>query len=132
MYGISITVDVDVVAEMENSIVASCIAYGSPAPLISWSLLPQFSSTLPTELHTSNATVLTDTPASAVHSRQLVDERGVGVVYSSLLLCPAHLGLLVTSLISCTATNGVSGGNSTSVSFLVNVTGTTLYPTAVQ
>ena len=105
---------------MGQSIVASCIAYGSPAPVISWSLVPQSLS----EGDPTNATELVPTTDGSVHTRQLV-ERGVGMVISSLLLCPSHQGLLTSSLISCTASNGVGGGNSTSHSLLVNVTGTT-------
>ena len=125
MCGISVAVDVDIVAEKGNSIVATCIAYGNPAPVISWSLLPRFSGTLSTA---TSATEVTNTTDSTVYTRQLVDDdSGVGMVYSSLLLCPANQGLLVSSLISCTASNGVSSGNTTnSHSFLINVTGKAL------
>ncbi|CAI8042994.1 Hemicentin-1, partial [Geodia barretti] len=117
-------VDVDIVAEKGNSIVAACIAYGNPAPVISWSLLPRFSGTLSTEPDSTSATEVINTTDSTVYTRQLVDDdSGVGMVYSSLLLCPAHQGLLVSSLVSCTASNGVSSGNTTnSHSFLINVT----------
>ena len=125
IYGISVAVDVDIVAEKGNSIVAACIAYGNPAPVISWSLLPRFSGTLSTEPDSTSATEVINTTDSTVYTRQLVDDdSGVGMVYSSLLLCPAHQGLLVSSLVSCTASNGVSSGNTTnSHSFLINVTG---------
>ena len=94
---------------------ASCIAYGSPAPEISWSL------------HQSNTTIQTigsNMSDSSVHTRQFV-RNGVGIVYSSLLLCPSHSGTLTTSQVSCSAANGVDGGNMTSHSFLINVTGRT-------
>ncbi len=114
-----VAVDVDIVAEAGESIVASCIAIGSPAPTITWSLHSHT-----THLEPTNTTQSITTPAEgAIHTGQFV-ESGVGAVYSSLFLCPSHPGLLTTSLISCTASNGVSGDNSTShSSFLVNVTG---------
>ena len=92
---------------------ATCIAYGSPPPEISWSLQQNIS--------TSN-TNITTTSDSSVYTNQLV-RNGVGIVYSSLLLCPGHPGTLTTSWVSCRATNGVDGGNATSRSFLVNVSG---------
>ena len=94
---------------------ASCIAYGSPAPRISWSLLQR---------NTTFQTIDTNRTDSSVHTRQFV-RNGVGIVYSSLLLCPHHPGVLTTSQVSCSTSNGVDGGNMTSHSFLINVTGTT-------
>lgn len=93
---------------------ASCIAYGSPAPEISWSLIQR---------NTTTQVIGTDMPDSSVHTNQFV-RNGVGIVYSSLLLCPNHSGALTTSLVSCSASNGADGGNMTSHSFLINVTGT--------
>ena len=108
--------DVDIIAETGESVVATCIAYGSPSPEISWSLQQNIS--------TSN-TNITTTSDSSVYTNQLV-RNGVGIVYSSLLLCPGHPGTLTTSQVSCRATNGVDGGNVTSHSFLVNVSGRSL------
>lgn len=111
--------DIDIVAEMGDSVVASCTAYGSPVPEISWSLLQNSSTTQATS---SVNTTVTTTSGSSIRTNQFV-KNGVGVVYSSLLLCPNHPGALTTSLVSCSASNGVDGGNMTSHTFLVNVTG---------
>ena len=115
MSSFPISEDVDIIAGMGQSIVASCIAYGSPAPEISWSLHQR---------NTTFQTIGTNMPDSSVHTRQFVKD-GVGIVYSSLLLCPSHSGALTTSQVSCSASNGVDGGNMTSHSFLINVTGRT-------
>ena len=104
----------DIVAEMGESIVASCIAYGSPAPDITWSLI--YSSVNTT--HSS----LTTTHDSSVYTNQFV-KNGVGIVYSVLLLCPEHNATLTTSHLSCTTSNGVTGGNTTTHSFQINVSG---------
>lgn len=98
---------------MGESVVATCIAYGSPAPLISWSLV---------QANTTTQTIDTTMPESSINTHQFV-RNGVGIVYSSLLLCPSHLGTLTTSQVSCNASNGVDGGDTTSHSFLINVTG---------
>ena len=106
--------DVSIVAEMGTSIIASCVAFGSPAPEISWTMLQRGT----TSVIDSNSTGV----SLSVFSEQFV-RNGVGIVYSSLLLCPTHPGALTTNMISCTTDNQVNGSNFTSHSFLVNVSG---------
>ena len=104
--------DVSIVAEMGTSIIASCVAFGSPAPEISWTMLQRGTTSV-------IGTNSTDKPLR-VTSKQLV-KNSVGIVYSSLLFCPTHPGALTTNMISCTTDNQVNGSNFTSHSFLVNV-----------
>ena len=111
MSSFPISEDVDIIADMGQSVLASCVAYGSPAPNISWSLLQR---------NTTFQTIDTNMTDSSVHTRQFV-RNGVGIVYSALLLCPNLSG--TTSQVSCNASNGVDGGNMTLHSFLINVTG---------
>ena len=101
-------------AETGQSVVASCITYGSPAPEISWTLQQSGSAI--------QAISSTNTSQSSIYTKQFV-RNGVGMSYSTLLLCPSHPGALTTSQVSCSASNGVDGGNMTSHSFLVNVSG---------
>lgn len=111
----------DIIAEMGTSIVANCIAYGNPAPTITWSLL----STPYSVIVATNTTILTTSTNSSIYTRQFV-VNGVGIVYSSLLICPGHHAALTTSHILCSAANGVdAGGNVSSHSFTINVTGRT-------
>ena len=113
MSSFPISEDVDIIADMKQSVIASCVAYGSPSPKISWSLLQR---------NTTFQTIGTNRTDSSVHTRQFV-RNGVGIVYSALLLCPTLSG--TTSQVSCSASNGVDGGNMTLHSFLINVTGET-------
>ena len=109
--------DVAVVAETGESILASCVAFGSPAPQISWMVIQDG----------NTSAIQSGTDSMIVFSKQSV-RNGVGIVYSSLLLCPTHAGTLMTSHISCVAENGISGSNNlTSHSFIVNVSGIYLY-----
>ena len=119
-------------AEMGESVVATCIAFGSPAPSVSWSLQPD--SEEPARegaASESGNTSLTVTIHSSIRTDQLV-RSGVGIVYSTLLLCPGHPALLATSLLSCTARNGVGGGDMMSHSFHINVSGITMLHSMVH
>ena len=106
--------DISIIAEMGTSIAASCIAVGSPAPEISWTILQRGT----TSVIGTNSTE----ESLRVVSKHLV-RNGVGIVYSSLLLCPTHPGALATNIISCATDNHINGSNFTSHSFLVNVSG---------
>ena len=113
---ITIPEDVSIVAETGTSVVVNCIAIGSPAPEISWMMLQR-------GIHSDIETNSSDIDGTIrVFSEQSVRE-GVGVVRSSLLLCPSHPGALTTNEITCLTGNQVNGSNFSAYSFSVNVSG---------
>ena len=113
---ITIPEDVGIVAETGTSIVVTCIAIGSPTPEIKWMMLQRG---IQSDIETNSSDV---DGTIRVFSKQSVRE-GVGIVQSSLLLCPSHPGALTTNEIRCLTDNKVNGSNFLAHSFSVNVSG---------